>query len=101
MEIQSAFNAGLQGFQRASNGITEATTNINRQTSANREQVAAAEEDVRQAQAPEQTRPSQAQAPSVEQSLVQLNSESRNAEANVRSIQAADEALGTIIDVRV
>ncbi|MBV2130894.1 excinuclease ATPase subunit [Arsukibacterium indicum] len=101
MEIQSAFNAGLQGFQRASTGITEATVNINRQTTANREQVAAAENDVRQAEAPEQNRPTQPQAPSVEQSLVQLTSESRNAEANVRSVQAADQALGTIIDVRV
>lgn len=101
MEIQSAFNAGLQGFQRASAGISEATTDINRQTSANREQVAAAETDVRQAEAPEQSRATQPQAPSVEQSLVQLTNESRNAEANVRSIQAADQALGTIIDVRV
>lgn len=101
MEIQSAFNAGLQGFQRASAGVTEATVNINRQTTANRDQVAAAETDVRQADAPEQNRPTQSQPPSVEQSLVQLTNESRTAEANVRSIQAADEALGTIIDVRV
>ncbi|MDX1676332.1 excinuclease ATPase subunit [Arsukibacterium sp.] len=101
MEIQSAFNAGLQGFQRASAGITEATVNINRQTNANREQVAAAETDVRQAEATEQNRQVQSQTPSVEQSLVQLSGEARNAEANVRTIQAADEALGTIIDVRV
>lgn len=101
MEIQSAYNAGVQGFQRASAGVTEATVNINRQTGANREQIAAAEPEVRQAEAPEQTRPSQRQVPSVEQSLVQLTAESRNAEANVRSIQAADEVLGTIIDVRV
>lgn len=101
MEIQSAFNAGLQGFQRASSGVTEATVNINRQTSANREQVAAAENEVRQAEAPEQARSSQSQVPSLAESLTQLNTESRNAQANVRSIQAADEALGTIIDVRV
>jgi flagellar hook protein FlgE len=101
LEIQSAFNAGLQGVQRASSGVTEATVNINRQTSANREQVAAAENEVRQAEAPEQTRSSQSQVPSLAESLTQLNTESRNAQANVRSIQAADEALGTIIDVRV
>ncbi|KKO44584.1 excinuclease ATPase subunit [Arsukibacterium ikkense] len=99
MEIQSAFNAGLQGFQRASAGVTEATLDINRQTSSNQQQ--ASDTELRQAQAPEQVQPSQRQVPSVEQSLVQLTSESRNAEANVRSIQAADEALGTIIDVRV
>ncbi|WP_372626038.1 excinuclease ATPase subunit [Arsukibacterium sp.] len=101
MEIQSAFNAGLQGFQRAAAGVTEATVDINRQTRANPEQVTAAETDVRQAEAPERNRATQSQAPSVEQSLVQLTNESRNAEANVRSIQAADQALGTIIDVRV
>jgi hypothetical protein len=101
MEIQSAFNAGLQGFQRASNGVAEATVDINRQTLASREQVDAAETDVRQAESPDRNRAVQPQAPSVEQSLVQLTNESRNAEANVRSIQAADETLGTIIDVRV
>ena len=101
MEIQSAFNAGLQGFQRASAGVTEATVNINRQTSATREQLSIAGTVVPQADAAEPSLSSQRPAPSVEQSLVQLTSESRNAEANVRSIQAADDALGTIIDVRV
>ena len=33
MEIQSAFASGLQGLQRASNGITEASVNINRDAS--------------------------------------------------------------------
>lgn len=99
MEIQSAFNAGLQGFQRASAGVTEATVDINRQTNANQQQTNAAEAEMRQAQTPAQA--SERQVPSVAQSLVQLTSEARNAEANARSMQAADEALGTIIDVRV
>ncbi len=31
MELQSAYSSGLQGLQRASNGITEASVNINRE----------------------------------------------------------------------
>lgn len=102
MDIQSAFSSGLQGLQSASYGITEATVNINRETT-NQQRLLNAREDaaVQQASADRVTLSSESQVPSLTQSLVQLNTEQINAEANVRSIQTADEALGSVIDIRV
>ena len=97
MEIQSAYASGLQGLQRASNGITEATVNVNRET-INQQRVQNAQDRNAVAQQPE---PAVAapKTPALEQSLVQLATESVYAEANVRSMKSADEMLGTLIDV--
>lgn len=105
MQIQSAFGAGLQGLQRASNGITEETLNINRQTTVNRQQQqqqveAAQEQQATQTEAA--NRPSQAApATDVTQSLVRLEQQELAAQANVRTLRTADEMLGSIIDIRV
>ncbi|HEY9042070.1 MAG TPA: excinuclease ATPase subunit [Rheinheimera sp.] len=101
MDIQSAFYSGLQGYSRASAGVTEATVNINRQTQLNRQN------ETEQAEAQTETAGSsqRLQAPeppvSLTDSLVQLGQEERLAQANVKSIQTADEVLGTVIDIRV
>lgn len=110
MEIQSAFAAGMQGLQRASNGVTEATLNINQQTQQNRTNEADTEiqRPVDEAEQTEggtlesaaQNEAAQNNAPSLESSLVDLNVQELNAQANVRSIQSADEVLGTIVDIR-
>lgn len=102
MELQSAFASGLQGLQRASNGITEATVNINRETIneqriRNTQDTAAAEEATQQRQIPA----AEPRNPSLDQSLVQLVTEQNYAEANVKSIKTADEMLGSVIDIRV
>ena len=102
MELQSAYASGLQGLQRASNGITEATININRETTneqrvRNAQDSAAAEQSSQQRQVPVSERSN----PSLEQSLVQLVTEQNYAEANVKSIKTADEVLGSVIDIRV
>ena len=101
MDIQSALYSGVQGFQRASAGVTDATIDINRQTRANR--LNETEQAVTQTQAAEQPRQLQTseQPGSLTSSLVQLGQEERNAQANVKSIQTADEVLGTVIDIRV
>jgi len=101
MDIQSALYSGVQGFQRASAGVTDATIDINRQTRANR--LNETEQAVAQTQAAEQPRQLQTadQPGSLTSSLVQLGQEERNAQANVKSIQTADEVLGTVIDIRV
>lgn len=100
MDIQSAFSSGLQGFQRASNGVTEATVNINREA-ANEQRVRNAEQTADSDAAQQNVEAQRRQTPDMTQSLVQLNTESINAEANVRSIRTADEMLGTLIDVTV
>jgi hypothetical protein len=101
MDIQSALSSGVQGFQRASAGVTDATIEINRQTRANQQNET--EQAVSQASASEQQRSLQntERSPSQTNSLVQLGQEERNAQANARSIQTADEVLGTVIDIRV
>jgi len=91
MEIGSAFSSGLQGYQRASGQITEESANIARQTLAE-DTAAPVEEPVVQ---------QQQQAKSLESSVVNLTSELNNAQANVRSVETADEVLGSIIDIRV
>lgn len=102
MEIQSAFASGLQGLQRASNGITEATVNINRETT-NEQRIRNAQDAAAVEQADQQRRAPVAEPvnPSLEQSLVQLVTEQNYAEANVKSIKTADEVLGSVIDIRV
>lgn len=97
MELQSAFTSGLQGLQRASNGISEASVNINREA-VNQQRALNAQQSNAIAQQPEPA-PAQPKTPALEQSLVQLTTESLYAEANVRSIKTADEVLGTLIDV--
>jgi flagellar hook protein FlgE len=102
MELQSAFSSGLQGLQRASNGITEATVNINRET-ANEQRVRNAQDTASVEQSNQQkTAPvAEPAKPSLEQSLVKLVTEQNYAEANVKSIKTADEVLGSVIDIRV
>ncbi|MDP5136830.1 hypothetical protein [Rheinheimera baltica] len=101
MDIQSALYSGVQGFQRASAGVTDATIDINRQTRAAQQNET--EQAIRETDAPQASRPLQyaAQPEPVINSLVQLGQEERNAQANTRSIQTADEVLGTVIDIRV
>ena len=97
MQIQSAFTAGMQGLQRASAGITEETININRQTQQNRVQ----EQEVA-AQTTADTTPTPTQQPQdINQSLVRLEQQQLQGQANVRSLRTADEMLGSIIDLRV
>jgi len=100
MQIQSAFNAGMQGLQRASAGMTEETLNINRQTQQNRQQ----EQDSTVQAAPEDAAAATRQpanGPDVTQSLVRLEQQEMQAQANVRSVRTADEMIGSIIDIRV
>ncbi len=101
MDIQSALYSGVQGFQRASAGVTDATLEINRQTQTNRQNET--EQAVAQTAAADRQNglPVASQPASLTDSLVQLGQEERNAQANAKSIQTADDVLGTVIDIRV
>ncbi|MCJ8268495.1 MAG: hypothetical protein MJK04_03745 [Psychrosphaera sp.] len=92
MDIGSSFSSGLQGYQQASNQITQDTLNINRQALA---------EPTEEPQQQEVAQPPPPPPQSLESSVVNLTSELGNAQANVRSIETADEVLGSIIDLRV
>jgi|TARA_B110000196_G_scaffold302362_1_gene297295 hypothetical protein len=99
MEIQSAFNAGVQGFQKANEsaykaaeeiatnvGITPETYGIGGQSS---NQVAGA------------TPESLNTTTNLTQSVVDLRVAEFQAKASANVIESADENLGTLLDVRV
>lgn len=97
MDVQSAFSAGSQGLRQASAGMTEATVNLNRDIVNQQQQRNQESQSSKQIQQQLAT----PAIPSQVDSLVQLTTNQLQAEANVRSIQTADDVLGTLIDVKV
>ena len=94
MEIQSAFNAGVQGFQRANNDVKEAAVDI-----ATHAEGSKGQDDLQQASA---SLAVPLREPSgLTESVLNLKVAEVQAKASVNVIQAADENLGTLIDVRV
>ncbi len=90
MEIQSAFNAGVAGFNNATEAATEAASNIARETARTEE--------------PEQTlesAPSQSQPVNLTEEVVNLRVAEVQAQASAQAIQTADETLGSLLDVTV
>lgn len=72
MDVKSAFMSGVQGYQSAVNSASNATRAIN-----------------------------QPETNSLTTSLVQLKQAELAGQANARSITAADQMLGSVIDIRV
>lgn len=95
MEIGNAYASGLQGYQTAARGITEATANINQSAAESRNQIQGV------AAQPAALAPDAPNTPSVESQIVRLSVERLNGEANIRTIETADEVLGSLIDVKV
>jgi len=106
VEIQSAFNAGVQGFQKATETVTQEATNI-------AESVAIEDATAVQAAAtaPETESTdnntgstlasSSDDTPDLNQSLVNLKVAEYQAKASAEVIKTADENLGTLLDVSV
>lgn len=100
MEIQSAFSAGLEGFNKATEAANNAAANIAAQTSFSAD---SAEEANLSTQTSSQTSaevPSITDVPSINQSIVDLKVAEFQAKASAEVIQTADETLGTLLDVR-
>ena len=94
MEIQSAFNSGIQGFQKATEQANQAAENIAAETTANRD------ESVTTQTTTGQTLASNAQKiPDLNQSIVDLKVAEFQAKSSAQVIKTADEVLGTIVDV--
>lgn len=98
MDVQSAFSAGMSGFRRASEGITEATVNLNREAG-NQQRMRNEDADMRADAYDKQQ--IKASTPSQTDSLVQMTQNKLQAEANIRSVQTADEMMGTLIDLKI
>ncbi|MGB1261786.1 MAG: hypothetical protein ACPG52_02655 [Cognaticolwellia sp.] len=96
MEIQSAFNAGVQGFQKASEDATQAAANIaaNMVTTPN-------DTNLDQTNLATFTASTDANSESLTKSVIDLRVAEFQAKASANVVEAADENLGTLLDVRV
>ncbi len=89
MEIQSAFNSGVQGFQKATEEASLAAANIVAATSANRDENTISQTSMNNTQ----------KIPDLNQSIVDLKVAEFQAKSSVQVIKTADEVLGTLLDV--
>ncbi|WP_417760605.1 chemotaxis protein [Shewanella sp.] len=85
MQIQSAFNAGVQGLQNAQNGLMQATIEVAKPTENQQ-----AQSGVESPQAVDQTG-----------AIVSALASERQGEASANVISRANEAIGSIIDIEV
>lgn len=85
--LNSAFQSGVEGFQRASNGVSEAASNIASRT---------ASEAARDGNAPV-AGPNT----SLTDDLIALNVNEIAAQASAKVIQTANDTIGTLIDETV
>lgn len=98
MEIQSAFNAGVQGFQTATEEASKAASDIARSTAVNNDgnEQSTVENNNAATQTAAINEPN-----GLTESIVNLRVAEVQAQASAEVIQSADENLGTLIDVRV
>jgi flagellar hook protein FlgE len=99
MEIQSAFNSGVQGFQKATESANQAASDIANQTTSARR---AEEQFKSETVAPTETKVAIAPEQPVEltEAVVNLKVAEFQSKASAEVIKTADEALGSLIDVR-
>ncbi|MCG7542320.1 hypothetical protein [Pseudoalteromonas sp. OF7H-1] len=102
MPIGDVLNNGIDGYNRAAQGIAQASADINRaaidqQSDSER----AVGRQLQGASAGEAVTAPVSETPSLTESVVALKVEEFNAKANVQTIRTADEVLGTLIDIKV
>ena len=99
MEIQSAFNSGVQGFQKATETANQAAADIVANTTV-AETTASETTIAQQADTVNQTPVSnERNIPDLNQSIVDLKVAEYQAKASVEVIKTADDSLGTLLDV--
>jgi flagellar hook-associated protein FlgK len=102
MEIGAAMNSGLQGMQRANQQVSQASQEIASASTSGRNDVQQQSNAVANgAQAATETASETSQsvtATNTTDSLVSLNQGQTNFESNTRTVETADEMLGTMID---
>ncbi len=94
MQISSAINSGLQGFQQATDTANKAASDI-AQVTARREEQGEKNSDVEKTETVNKSQPV-----SLTQSAVNLKVAEAQANASADVIKTADKNLGTLIDVR-
>ncbi|MEI5640318.1 MULTISPECIES: hypothetical protein [unclassified Pseudoalteromonas] len=102
MPIGDVLNNGIDGYNRAAQGIAQASADINRATVEQQSaDERASQRQLQAASSDEATTAPVSETPSLTESVVALKVEEFNAKANVQTIRTADEALGTLIDIKV
>ncbi|RUO76006.1 flagellar basal body rod C-terminal domain-containing protein [Idiomarina seosinensis] len=103
MEINGAMNAGLQGLQRASQQVSEASAEIANASGRNDvQQQGAAQNSGAVAATETASETSQAvTANTSTDSLVSLQQGETSFESSAQTVETADEMLGTMIDTSV
>lgn len=94
MQIQSAFNSGIQGFQKATDEASQAAANIAAETSAKRD-----EDVITQTENSQTAANKEQKIPELNQSIVDLKVADYQAKSSAQVVKTADEALGTLVDV--
>ena len=97
MEIPSALNSGLQGFQKAQETAEKAAVNIVANTT-----LPAAQQNITisdEASGEVSNEGSSTEIPDLNQELVNLKVAEFQAKASAEVIKSADDALGTLLDV--
>lgn len=98
MEIQSAFNSGVQGFQNAQEQANKAASNIAQAANFNDQAYEANEESASSAV----TQSAKTNTlPVLNQNIVELKVAEFQAKASANVVKTADETLGTLLDVTV
>lgn len=97
MEISSAFNSGVQGFQKARETANQAAEDIVASTALTTEQenIASNAQETNKMNNQANTN----QIPDLNQSIVNLKVAEFQAKASTEVIKSADDALGTLLDV--
>ncbi len=97
MEIQSALNSGLQGFQKAQETAEKAAVNIVASTTLPAEQQNISISD--EANSEIGNTANSNDIPDLNQEIVNLKVAEFQAKASAEVIKSADDALGTLLDV--
>lgn len=93
MDINSAYNSGVSGFQAATERASESASNI-AQAQNDNVQSRSSSTGVELDQAVQEAKP-------VTEELVNLRVAENDAKANAKVIATADEVVGSLIDTRV
>jgi hypothetical protein len=99
MEIQSAFNSGVQGFQKATEMANQAAVDIVAETTAARDSSISEVNGQNTATFSSEPFNNANKVPELNQSIVELKVAEYQAKSATEVIKTADESLGTLLDV--
>lgn len=99
MEIQSAFNSGVQGFQNATEMANKAAVDIVAETTVARDSAVSEIDGQDTATFSSESFSNANKVPELNQSIVELKVAEYQAKSATEVIKTADESLGTLLDV--